>query len=137
MPADSIDTEADIDVEIPEEISPTSAKNLETVFHKLGSIIEKSIEKQTSENSNYEESQKKKAWREMDSSMKECILNTGSSRGVKPADNPEDSLLTIMTKKLLAKVITRLYFVLNRFDTVIVQGLATALSRMILLSTPS
>ena len=69
--------------------------------------------------------------------MKECLLNAGSTRGVKPADNPEDSLLTVITKKSPAKVLTHLYFVLNRFDVVIVQGLATALSRMILLSTPN
>ena len=64
-------------------------------------------------------------------------MNAGSTRGVKPADNPEDSLLTILTKKSPAKVLTHLYFVLNRFDVVTVQGLATALSRMILLSTPN
>jgi len=137
LPADSIDTKADPDVEIPEEISPTSTKHLESVFHKLGSIIEKSMEKQSTKDSNYEDSQKKKAWKELDSSMKGCILNAGSSRGVKPASIPEDSLLTMITKKSPAKVLTHLYFVLNRFDIVIIQGLATALSRMILLSTPT
>ena len=137
LPAESIDTEADPLIDVPEEISPTSARNLEAVFYKLGSIIEKSMEKQSAKESNYEESQKKKAWKELDSSMKECILNAGSIRGVKPLSVPEDSLLTIITKKSPAKVLTHLYFVLNRFDIVIVQGLATALSRMILLSTPT
>ena len=51
---------------------------------------------------------------------------------------PEESLLNIITKKSPAKdLLTHLYFVLNRFDIVIVQGLATALSRIILLSTPT
>ena len=71
LPDESIDTEADPKIDIPEEISPTSARNLETVFHKLGSIIEKSMEKQSYKELNYEESQKKKAWKELDSNMKE------------------------------------------------------------------
>ena len=41
LPAEDIDTEADPDISIPKEISPTSSSNLEMVFHKLGSIIEK------------------------------------------------------------------------------------------------
>ena len=41
-----------------------------------------------------------------------------------------------MTKKSPAKDLTHLYFVLNKLDIFIIQGLATALSRMILLSTP-
>ena len=69
--------------------------------------------------------------------MKNCVLNASSSRGVCLAKVPEDLLLTIITKKLPANVLTHLYFVLNKYDIVIVQGLATALSRMILLSTPT
>ncbi len=64
-------------------------------------------------------------------------MNASLKRGLKPASEPEDSLLVIMTKKSPAKVLTHLYFVLNRLDIFIVQGLATALSRMILLSSPS
>ena len=36
LPAEDIDTEADPDISIPEEISPMSSSNLEMVFHKLG-----------------------------------------------------------------------------------------------------
>ncbi len=54
LPDDSIDTEADPKIDIPEEISPTSTRNLETVFHKLGSIIEKSMEKQSHKELYYE-----------------------------------------------------------------------------------
>ena len=136
MQKGSVDIQADPQVEIPEEISPKSSTNLEIVFHKLGAIIEKSMEKSTKE-VNYEESQKKKAWKELDTSMKECILNASSERGIEPVNEPEDSLLTIITKRSPAKILTHLYFVLNKCDIVIVQGLATALSRMILLSTPT
>ena len=69
--------------------------------------------------------------------MKDCVLNASSSMGVCPTEAPEDSLLTIMTKKSPAKILTHLHFVLNGRDIVIVQGLSTALSRMILLSTPT
>ena len=69
--------------------------------------------------------------------MKTCVLNASSSRGVCPAKELEDSLLAIITKKSPAKVLTHLYFVLNKCDIVIFQGLATELSRMILLSTPT
>ena len=93
------------------------------------------MNKYSHKESNYEESQKKKAWKELDINSKECILNASLKRGLKPASEPEDSLLVIMTKKSPAKVLTHLYFVLNRLDIFIVQGLATALSRMILLST--
>lgn len=132
-----IDLEADPQVEILEEISPRSATNLQTVFHQLGSILKSSMAKNSANEVNYEESQKKKAWKELDFSLKECILNASSKRGVFPKDKPEDSLLILMTKKSPAKILTHLYFVLNKLDIFIVQGLATALSRMILLSTPS
>ena len=132
-----IDVDADPDVEIPEEISPTSKMNLETIFKNLGLILQDSMDKQSSKETNYEDSQKKKVWKELDINSKECFLNASSKRGLKPASDPEDSLLVIMTKKSPAKILTHLYFVLNRLDIFIVQGLATALSRMILLSTPS
>ena len=44
MPKGSDDTEADPQVDIPEEISPKSSTNLEIVFRKLGAIIEMSME---------------------------------------------------------------------------------------------
>ena len=61
------------------------------------------MERQSSKELNYEESQKKKAWKELDSNMKDCVLNASSSRGVCPAEEPEDLLLTIITKKSPAK----------------------------------
>ena len=135
MPSESVNIRADPEVKIPEKISPTSSTNLEVLFHKLGEIIKKSMEKQTAKEINYEESQKRKAWKELDSNMKKCVLNGSSSQGVCPAEEPEDSLLSIITKMLPARVLTHLYFVLNKCDIVIVQGLVTALSRTILLST--
>ena len=118
------------------KFSPTSSSNLEMVFNKLGSLLEKSIEKQEN-NNDYELSQRKKAWRELDSNMKTCILNASSLDGFDAADKPVDSLLTIMSKKSPAKVLTHLYFEMSNHDVIVVQGLATALSRMILLSTPT
>ena len=49
--------------------------------------------------------------------------------------NKIQHLLTIVSKKSPAKVFTHLYFVTSNFDVFIVQRLATAISRMILLST--
>ena len=135
LPKEKIDTEADPDVSIPDEISPSSASNLEMVFNKLGTLLEKSIEKQDS--SDYESSQKKKAWKELDSNMKTCILNASSKDGFDALKTPEDSFLTIIAKKSPAKVLTHLYFMMNGNDVIIAQGLATAISRMILLSTPT
>ena len=135
LPKEKIDLEADPEVSIPEEISPTSASNLEMVFNKLGSLLEKSMEKQDS--SDYESSQKKKAWKELDSNIKTCILNASSKDGFDSAKVPEDSLLTIIAKKSPAKVLTHLYFMMNGNDVIIIQGLATAISRTILLSTPT
>ena len=40
----SIDTETDPEVKVLKEISLTRANNLELVFHKLGSIIESSVD---------------------------------------------------------------------------------------------
>ena len=136
FPAEDIDTEADPDISIPEEISPTSSSNLEMVFHKLGSIIEKSMEKNT-QDMDYEKSQKKKAWKELDSNIKTCVLNASSIDGFDKQEKPEDSFLTIISKKSPAKVLTHLYFEMNGFDVLIIQGLATAISRTILLSTPT
>ena len=136
MSEDEIDTKADPEVSLPEKISPTSSANLEMVFNKLGSIIEKSMEKQEN-SSDYESSQKKKVWKELDSNMKNCILNASSVDGFDPAFAPQDSLLSVMSKKSPAKVLTHLYFEMSNFDVSIVQGLVTALSRMILLSTPT
>ena len=119
MPHGSVDTNSDPEVQVPQKISPTSSNNLEVVFHKLGEIIEKSMERQSVKESNYGESQKKKAWKELDSSIKDCVLNASSSMGVCPAEALEDSLLTIMTKKSPAKISTHLYFVLNRRNIVI------------------
>ena len=135
LPKEKIDLDADPEVNIPEEISPSSASNLEMVFNKLGSLLEKSMDKQDS--SDYESSQKRKAWKELDSNMKTCILNASSVDGFDALENPEDSLLTILSKKSPAKVLTHLYFMMNGNDVIIVQGLATAISRMILLSTPT
>ena len=57
LPAEDIDTEADPDILIPEEISPMSSSNLEIFFHKLGLIIKKFMEKNT-QDVDYEKSQK-------------------------------------------------------------------------------
>ena len=136
MSENEIDTDADPEVMIPDKISPTSSANLEMVFNKLGSFIKKSMEKQDS-TSDYESSQKNKAWKELDSNMKICILNASSFDGFDARDRPADSFLTLIAKKSPAKVLTHLYFVMSNFDVSIVQGLATAISQMILLSTPT
>ena len=83
--------------EYPEKISPTSSSNLEMVFNKLGSLIEKSIKKQDNI-SDYKSSQKRQAWKELDSIMKICILNASSVDGFDPADSPVDLLLLIISK---------------------------------------
>ena len=61
MPPDSVDVRADPEVEVPKKISPTSLNNLEVGFYKLGEIIEKSMEKQSTKEANYQGSQKKRA----------------------------------------------------------------------------
>ena len=98
LPVEDIDMEADPDILIPEEIIPTSSSNLEIVFHKLGSIVKKSMEKNTPD-IDYEKSQKKKAWKELDSNIKTCILNASSIDGFEKKESPEDSFLTIISKK--------------------------------------
>ena len=106
------------------------------VFNKLGSLIEKSIDKQDL-TSDDKSSQKKNTWKELDSNIKICILNASLLDGFDPVDNPADSLLMIVSKKSPVNVLAHLYFVMSNFDVAIVQGLATALCRMILLSTPT
>ncbi len=83
----------------------------------------------------YENSKKKKAWKELDSNMIIYILSASSLDRFDPAEEPSDSLLMNISKKLPAKVVSHLYFVMSNFDILIVQGLATAMLRMILLST--
>ena len=100
------------------------------VFNKLGSLIEKSIDKQDS-TSNYKRSQKKKAWKELDLYMKTCILNVSSSVGINPPEDPAASLLTIMSKKSPVQFVTHFYFVMSNFNVSVVQSLATAISRMV------
>ena len=112
LPAKDVDTEADPDISIPEEISPTSSSNLEMVFHKLGLIIEKSMDKNT-QDVDYRKSQKKKAWKELESNIKTCILNASSIDGFEKKESPEDSFLTIISKKSPARVLTHLYFEMN------------------------
>ena len=99
LPVEDIDTEADPEISIPKEISPSSLSNLEMVFHKLGLIIEKSLKKNSTQDVDYEKSQKKKAWKELDSNIKTCILNASSIDGFEKKESPEDSFLTIISKK--------------------------------------
>ena len=136
LPVEDIDTEADPDISIPEEISPTSSSYLEIVFHKLGSIIKKQW-KRILKKLIIKKLQKRKAWKELDSNIKTCILNASSIDGFDKKDQPTESFLTIRAKKSPAKVLTHLYFEMNGFNVRIIQGLATAISRTILLSTPT
>ena len=57
---DLIDIDANPDIEIPMENSPSSEMNLEAIFRNLGSILQNGIEKQSHKELNYEDSQKKK-----------------------------------------------------------------------------
>ena len=131
-----IDVNADPEVDIPDQISPTSEMNLETIYKNLGSTLQVSKKNHSLKESNYENLQKRKVWKELDINSKECILNASSEIGLNRETEPEDSLLIIMTKKSPDKVLTHVYFVLNRLDIFIVQNLVTALSRMIPPSTP-
>lgn len=72
--------------------------NLEAIFRNLGSILQNGIEKQSHKELNYEDSQKKKVWKEFDLNSKECIMNSSSKRGLNPASEHDDSLLVIMAK---------------------------------------
>ena len=65
-----IDINADPEVEIPDQISPKSKMNLETIFKNLGSILQNSMEKHCLKDSNYEETQKQKVWKEQDINSK-------------------------------------------------------------------
>ena len=136
LPVEDVDVEADPDISIPEEISPASSSNLEMVFHKLGSIIKKPMEKNSQEVDS-EKSQQKKVWKELDFNIKKCILNASSINGFDKKDEPTESFLTIIAKKSPAKVLTHLYFEMNLFNVLIIQCLATAISMTILLSTPT
>ena len=51
--------------------------------------------------------------------MKQCMLHTSLSRGVELTESPEDSLLVIIMKNLQIDL-TDLYFVLEKFNIVIV-----------------
>ena len=53
MPVGSIDTVADPKVDMPEEIDPKSLTNLEILYHMLGGILEKLMEKQSMKESKY------------------------------------------------------------------------------------
>ena len=106
-------------------------------MNKLGSVIEQALNKKSSE-TDYEETAKKKILREMDGNTKFCLLNGAAKHAnIAPALEVCDSFLSILSKQSPAKVITHLYFVLRHRDITIAQGLATALSRAIILSFPT
>ena len=65
--------------------------------------------------------------REQESIMKIWILNASSEDGFRQVIIPSDSLLTLISKKSHAKVLTHLYFMMNNEVVFIIQGLATSL----------
>ena len=97
MHEDKVDLVVDPEVSLLEEISPIIASNIEMVFNKLESLVEKSMNKQ--DNNYCDGSQKKKARKELDSNMKTCILNVSSEDGFDPAESLADFVKIIMSKK--------------------------------------
>ena len=129
-------------VNLPDVASTNEQINLATAMNKLDMVLENVISNKKSEKEDddikYEESLKRKAWRDLDANTKWCILN-GSTKFAKvsPKQDPCDSLLSIISEKSSARVTTHLYFALGHKDIIIAPGLITVLSRGIILSIPT